>query len=266
MPKTGRTPAGQRELADLKSRITRYQRYAGPLPDVTEPMERAAKTLGLRDVARETAVQQGGRIGRPPEGPPSLPPEPKPRRRPPRVTPAELRGRGQVRLAYDDPVQDYYYHYSPTRNAPGIQESGLDPRLMKGESAGVHFLPDPNAYPAIGDEPMNVYRVRRDAAEFVPRGEGDVYATRRFLPSEVEAYESPMEGSLAGRWSRLGGLAGGARGLYDVLSAFTGGRLPMIQTPGDWILNDVLMNFPNSPYNRPRNPSLSYTPSGGVIA
>jgi hypothetical protein len=172
-----------------------------------------------------------------------------------KVKRTQIRGRGQVKMAWDDRPGQYRYHYSPEENFKGIQsENALDPRF-KGRhgpgAKGVHFMDDPNTYRPIGDRPMNVYRTPVEGKDWQNVSTDDFYTTRRVEAPEVYA-ETP-EGMP--RWSGVSNAySKGATGLglYNMLAAFMPGVLPSIQGPQDWVLGDVLQNGDASPYN-PKN-------------
>jgi hypothetical protein len=168
-----------------------------------------------------------------------------------KVKRTSIRGRGQVASRWDDDPNQYRYHYSPEENFEGIRREGFRPDLKKGFSQGTHFMDDPNAYPAIGDDPMNVYRVRRDAVPDWQNVSSDDYYTRRpIAANDVDVYTGTPE--MPGTWGRVNnayGVGGGVKGLYDIVSSFMPGTLPQIQTPADWVIQDVLRNLDASPWN-----------------
>jgi len=268
-------PQGYGGLEQLKAQIQGYQSFRNPKPDVQGPMDWAAQQLGLRPVEAETAVQQGGKIGRPGEMG-DIPP--KSRRLPkhgrssvgvlatgnlegmqvPKVkasTPMEkrmsVRGRGQIRVPWDEPTDRYLWHFSPEETFAGIKKSGLDPSLKKGFSSGVHFSPTPD-YPVLGDVPMNVYRAERSQVPGLEYREGSDYFTRQRIPPEMlqvateTAPGQPTRFSGLNRAYSLGSGLSQLGSLYNSIAPAVG--LPYMQTPMDWVLADILNNMPNSPY------------------
>lgn len=180
-----------------------------------------------------------------------------------RATPAAVRGRGQVSLAWDDDPKAYGWHYSPAESHEGIRRGGLDPQF-KGRhgpmAEGVHFAPDPETYRPVGDQDWNVYRVRREnIPDPVTRSTDDFFTRSRIAPEHIEVYEGP------GRFGRLNGVTG-LLGLANNVSSWLGG--PYIQTPADWVLNDVIaQNYsggimdPYRDYEGPRDPQ-----TGAILA
>lgn len=185
-----------------------------------------------------------------------------------RPTPAAVRGRGQVQLAWDDEPGKYGWHYSPAENATGIREGGLDPSHAgrHGPAArGVHFSDSPDTYRPIGDQDYNVYRVPR---EHIPDpahvSTDDFYTTQKIAPEHVQVYEGPGKfGTLAGHV----GTAATVGGLVNMLSSFLGG--PYIQGPSDMVLNDLIRQAyapgggmdPYRDYQGPRDPK-----TGDILA
>lgn len=186
----------------------------------------------------------------------------------PRANPAEIRGRGQVSLAWDDDPKAYGWHYSPAENAEGIRTGGLDPQF-KGRhgpmAEGVHFSNSPETYQPVGDRAWNVYRVRNEnIPDPVQRSTDDFFTRSRIDPRNIEVYEGP------GRFGRLGAHMSGANpyiGLYQSIAPLLG--LPYLQTPADWVLNDVMaQNYgpggamdPYRDYEGPRDPQ-----TGAILA
>jgi hypothetical protein len=166
-----------------------------------------------------------------------------------------VRGRGQVPQAWDE--EGYRYHFSPEENFEGIRGRGFDPDLKKGFSKGTHFLPTPD-YPAIEDRPGNYYRVRQDVAPFKNVATDDFYTEQRIAPRDIEVYTGTP--AMPTRWTPVSNaysFGSGAKGLYDLLSSFMPGVLPQIQTPADWIIQDLMRNSNASPWNPKNQPGYT---------
>jgi hypothetical protein len=100
-------------------------------------------------------------------------------------------------VAWNEPVADNFYTWSPEGNFKSIARTGLDPSKAKGFSAGIHVSPLPTSYPIIGDIPMNLYRIARSSAEWVKREGSDYYTKDYIAPELIEVWTS--EG-----WKRIG--------------------------------------------------------------
>lgn len=174
---------------------------------------------------------------------------------------AQATSRSGMRMPWDTDTENYMYHRTPARNVEGIRARGNDPSLRKRGSFGTHFSADPehtwtyadeaNA----GSEPSAMLRVRRDAAPFRQLDPYD-YVTEERIPRGWEVLEEGPTPSSPGTWGRLNSFGSGAKTLYDLLSSFIP-ALPTIQTPADWVIQDLMRTNSSSPWN-PKN-QMGYT-------
>lgn len=127
-------PQSYTPTSQLDRELRAYQSYKIPKPTdafLQEHMERAAKTLGLRNLAEEHAVKSGGKIGNP-----GVPPTYKSSRAKPISKPTK-------------PGYQSYYHETDEPNVQSIREQGIkgSGRTSFGEGKQVFAWPERGEVP-----------------------------------------------------------------------------------------------------------------------
>jgi hypothetical protein len=160
---------------------------------------------------------------------------------------ASITGRNQIRQSWDEPNNKYLWHFSPQENfneKGDIQTRGLSAGKAKGFSQGVHFSPKPD-YPVAGDRPMNAYRIERDKVPNLMYREGSDYHTLSDIPAEHMQVAVDTPQGLPTKFSSLSeayGITPALGMLYNLLGAT--GIIPTVQTPDQWVFNDMMRNSP----------------------